>query len=209
MNTSNRRKSKSRRRSPSRRKSRRISPSPRKSRRRLPSRRKSRARSPTRRMKGYYRKSRTSMSEIYAPRQRIELKSVTAERVRDDLINQFPILPIEIIYNAVEEAQSRYYSISGVTNIVDHPFAYTIFMETALKSIESQKRKMRDIMEMIMLVREKTTPCRHESGNNFGHSLLELPSRPLEMISDILQNAFEPVNNSHPTPQIMRGFAWS
>ena len=128
-------------------------------------------------------------SPRYSPSEMsIALASEMSERAREYLIVQFPKLPIEIINNALEESETHYLTFGKPNDLM----AETSFMQKALESIESQKTKLMKIMEMILLVREKRPTFDTESEPNFSQSLIELPSRPREMISDILQNVFEP-----------------
>ena len=114
-----------------------------------------------------------------------------SDRVQEALIQKFPKLPIEIIYSAVYYAKKDFISIFEHSNRVS---AEEFFYFNALENIKRHQTKVQEVFKMLMLIRERERFNIPSTSNSFGSYVTNLQSRPLEMIGDILKEAFTEEN---------------
>ena len=114
-----------------------------------------------------------------------------SHRVQEALIQKFPKLPIEIIYSAVYYAKKDFISFFEYSNRVS---AEDFFYFNALENIKRHQTKVQEVFKMLMLIRERERFNTPSTSNSFGSYVTNLQSRPLEMIGDILKEAFTEEN---------------
>jgi hypothetical protein len=100
--------------------------------------------------------------------------------VQAALIQKFPNLPIEIIVSVVDDAKNDY--LIGRFSV----FAAGFFYLDAMENIKLHQKKVQEVFTMLMLIRERN----YSKTSSFGSYVTHLPSRPLEKIGDILEEAF-------------------
>ena len=117
-----------------------------------------------------------------------------SHRVQEALIQKFPKLPIEIIDSAVDDAKNDFISLFGHSNRRFTVDAEEFFYFTALENIKRHQTKVQEVFKMLMLIRERERFNTPSTSNSFGSYVTNLESRPLEMIGDILKEAFTEEN---------------
>lgn len=117
-----------------------------------------------------------------------------SDRVQEALIQKFPKLPIEIIDSAVDDAKNDFISLFGHSNRRFTVDAEDFFYFTALENIKLHQIKVQEVFKMLMLIRERERFNIPSVSNSFGSYVTNLQSRPLEMIGDILKEAFTEEN---------------
>jgi hypothetical protein len=117
-----------------------------------------------------------------------------SDRVQEALIQKFPKLPIEIIDSAVDDAKNDFISLFGHSNRRFTVDAEDFFYFNALENIKRHQTKVQEVFKMLMLIRERERFNTPSTSNSFGSYVTNLDSRPLEMIGDILKEAFTEEN---------------
>ena len=117
-----------------------------------------------------------------------------SDRVQEALIQKFPKLPIEIIDSAVDDAKNDFISLFGHSNRRFTVDAEDFFYFNALENIKRHQTKVQEVFKMLMLIRERERFNIPSTSNSFGSYVTNLDSRPLEMIGDILKEAFTEEN---------------
>ena len=105
------------------------------------------------------------------------------------LRNQFPNLPTVIVNNAIEYANNQGSMYTGMSGRENGQDAIDAFYEMVLDGIQDQMKIVSEVFGQIMLMRERNRL--QPSSSTLGSSVIGLPSRPLDIVSEKIRDFFE------------------
>ena len=121
-----------------------------------------------------------------------ELIHAMYNRIYYELSEKYTNLPDDIIYRCIDEAKEKYIEnlnlFTSTTRIQHINRSESVFRDFAFECIQKLQQTLSEVMMAILLSRERRPldPAVQE----FCLDLAQLPSRPLEIIDDAVQNLF-------------------
>jgi len=120
------------------------------------------------------------------------------DRIYNELIQRFTNLPEDIIHKCVMEAQEEYIEkhVSLLTNFrrtqktLRIQQSESVFRDYAFECIQKLQQTVTDLMIAILLSRDRGPLS--EEVQEFCQELGQLPSRPLELITESLHKLYNP-----------------
>lgn len=96
-----------------------------------------------------------------------------SDKIRNDLEEKFPNLPIQIINNALEDGRNEYLLLFQGTRRPPNQEAQTTFYESVMESINRQKKTVQEVMKTILLTRHRNSQSRLTPTSELGSVLLQ------------------------------------